>query len=236
MDTRYRYGHRPGRRRRTRIIIIFVVTFLIVGIIGGLVFLDLRKNQSKEVAGESHTVVQALDDNTNRLSINQPTYTMELPSDWKQIDHQDTRYEHSTTWQASKTREDNRYLKVYIDIIPAKQSVNRLVPLSLNATKDGLSIGDVSPACHTFTQGSSQNAGTAQSLLDAPAKYQNIDFICDRARITDNEVGTGSTEGVNTITVKGPSGTHKYFFLFTDHNIQPNYSIFYDALKSFKAK
>lgn len=235
MDTRYIYGHRPGRRRRTRVFIVLGISVLVIGIIGGLVYLDIHKNTNKTVSGESHTVVQALDENTSSLSIDQPTYTMELPEDWKQVDHQDTRYEHSTTWKSTKSHEDNRFLKVYVDIIPTTKSVNRLLPVSPDASK-GLTTGDVSPSCHTFTQGGSQLAAQAQQLADAPAKYQNIDFICNRARITANEVGTSSTEGVNTVTIKGSAGSHKYFFLFTDNNIQPNFTIFTDALRSFKAK
>lgn len=234
MDARYRLGHRPGRRRRTRVLIVLLVAFVIIGIIVALIVADLRHNQAKPVSTKGQTVVQAADDTIEKLVVDKPEFTMELPGDWKEIAHQATAREHSITWQATRQHEDNRYLKIFIDTIPATQSVNRLVPISI--LSGSLSIGDISDNCATFTQGGTQNAGVAQHLTDAPAKWHGVDFICDLARITDNEVGAGSTDGINTIAIKGAQGTHRYFFLYTDRNIHPDYTIFYNALKSFSAK
>jgi hypothetical protein len=50
-------------------------------------------------------------------------------------------------------------------------------------------------------------------------------------------VGTSSPQEINTVTVTGPStGTHKYFFVYTDNSAEPDYTIFTDALQSFKAR
>jgi len=48
-------------------------------------------------------------------------------------------------------------------------------------------------------------------------------------------VGTSSAEGVNTLGVSGPGGTHKYFFVYTDHSGEPDYNTFTQALQSFEA-
>ncbi len=235
MDRKYKYGQKPGRRRRTRLLIILAVSVLIVGSLVGLLLLDLRQNRSHPVEGASHTVVQALDGNSSRLVADEDNFTMELPSDWKKIEQRNDRNEHSFTWQATKKGEDNRILKLYIDTIPATMPLNRLLPVTVMG--NALSVGDVSQNCATFTQGATLNAQDAEKLTDKPAKWQQVDFICNVSRVVENQIGTGSTEGNNAVTIKGEQkGAHKYFFLFTDHNIQPNESIFVSAVKSFKAK
>lgn len=235
MDVRYRYGHRPGRRRRTRVLIVLAVSLLIIGLIGGAISYDVYKNSNKgEVQGVGRTIAQAPDETVNKFTINEPSFSMELPGDWKEQLRINQSGEHSITWQATKAHEDNRLLTVYIDTIPAKRSINRLLPVTVMGNT--ITVGDISDNCATFTQGGTLNTAKAQSLQDAPAKYKGVDFICDLPRVIDNEVGTGSVEGSNGVTIKGGKGEHKYFFLFTDHNIQPNYNIFYTALRSFAAK
>lgn len=236
MDSRYKLGQKPGRRRRTRVLIVMVITFSIIGAIAALIYKDLKSNQSGAVTGKEQTVLQLLDETTAKLTINEPTFVMQLPGDWKEIERKNVTAEKSITWQATKKNHDNRWFKVYIDTIPENYPINRLVPVNKSSGGE-LIAGDVSPNCATFTQGGTQNADQAQHLASKPAKYQSIDFICDLVKIVDNQVGAGSTDGVNTITLKGAGGsTHKYFFLYTDRNIQPDYSIFYNALKSFQAK
>lgn len=234
MVPRYRYGHRPGRRRRTRVLIVLAVSLLIVAGVGGLLGYDLYKNRNEPVTGTGRTIAQALDESVNKLSIDEPTFTMELPSDWKEIDRKNDAHNRSIKWQASKKNAENRYLELFIDIIPTTRSINRLMPVSVLG--NGLTTGDISVNCASFTKGGSFNIAEAAKLSDTPAKYQSVDFICDLPRVTDNEVGTGSIGGVNSVSVKGAKGEHKYFFLYTDRNIQPDDTIFYNAVKSFKAK
>lgn len=235
MDARYRYGHRPGRRRRTRVLIVLAVSLVILGIGGGIIGYDLYKNRNKPVSGAGRTVAQALDENVNKLSIDEPTFTMELPGDWKELERHSSNLTHSITWRSTQKNGDNRLLQLHIDIIPATKSVNRLLPVA--AVGNGLTTnGDVSENCASFTKGGSFNTSEAQKQVDTPAKYQTIDFICDLPRVTDNEVGTGSKDGINMVKVKGAKGEHKYFFVYTDHNIQPDYTILTNAIRSFKAK
>jgi hypothetical protein len=232
MEAKYKFGHRPARRRRTRFLISLGITLLIVGVVTSIVWLDIRSNQAEPVQGASHEVAQLLDEDNNVKKIDEPTFTMELPSDWKQTERVQNARENSVTWQATKAHEDNRYLTVYVDIIPKTKAVTRMLVLS--AQGNGLVVGEASSNCSTFTK---HGDGSGRQDQDEPAKWQGLNFICDLGRSIDNEIGTGSTDGINTIAVTGPTkGKHNYFFVYTDHNIQPNTTIFYDALKSFKAK
>lgn len=234
MDVRYRYGHRPGRRRRTRVLIVMVVSLLIIGGVGSFIAYDLKKSENKPVEGQGRTVAQALDENINVKNIEEPAFSMELPGDWKETGRRKDATEQSITWQATKKGEDNRTLKLYIDTIPTSRAINRLLPVT--AQGNTLSVGNVSDNCATFTKGGTLDAGRAEKLPDTPAKWEKVDFICSLSRVTDNEIGTGSTEGINTVTVKGAKGEHKYFFVYTDRNIQANNMIFYNAVSSFTAK
>lgn len=236
MEARYRYGHKPGRRRRTRVLIVFTIAFLVFGAAAALVYADLRKNQdSGSVEGTGRTVAQTLDESSHTVTLDHQYFTMEFPSDWKEISKTTSQNENSVTWQATKHREDNRYIKIYIDIIPKNYPLNRMVPLTSRG--NGFSVGELSANCSTFTKGGLQAAGQAQFLQPEQAKWQGVDFICDLPQVTDNEAGTSSAEGINTVSATGSAkGKHNYFFVYVDHNIQRNDSIFYNALRSFKAK
>lgn len=236
MEAKYRYGHKPGRRRRTRVLIVFAIALLVFGVAAAVVYVDLRKNQdSGSVEGTERTVAQTLDESANTVTLDHPFFTMDFPSDWKEISKTSSERENSVTWQATKHREDNRYIKIYVDTIPKDYPVNRIVPLT--ARGNSFSVGDISANCSTFTKGGLQAAGQAQFLQPEQAKWQGVDFICDLPQVTDNEVGTSSTEGINTVSATGPNkGKHTYFFVYVDHNIQRNDSILYNALRSFKAK
>jgi hypothetical protein len=235
MDIRYRYGHRPGRRRRTRIFIVVMIALIIFGAVAAVVFADIHSRGNQQVQGISRTIVQAQDDSVDKLTVDAPTYTMELPGDWREVAHRNDVNEHSTTWQSSKKGDENRSLKLYVDTIPAAKSINQLLPVTVLGAM--LSPGDPSENCATFTKGGSLDVSQALHAVDTPAKYQSVDFICDLRRVNDQEMGSGSTAGINTVVVTGPQqGTHKYFFLYSDHNIQPNATIFSNAIKSFRAK
>ena len=235
MDVRYQYDHKPGRRRRRQVLAVAGLSALILGGVGALVLGDVRKSQSTEVSGKAQTILQANDDSVNRFRVNEPLFTLELPGDWKELKRQNDQTENSITWQSTRTSGDGRSLKLYIDTIPTSMAVNRLLPVSAQGST--IVPGDISENCATFTQGGTLNVYEAAKLKETPAKWNKTDFICDLPRVNDNRVGTGSAEGINSVTVTGPTkGAHKYFFLYTEHNIQPNYELLHNALRSFTAK
>lgn len=235
MDVRYQYDHKPGRRRRKYALAVIGVSLLALGGLASYVVADIRKSQHTEVSGKAQTILQADNDSINRLRVNEPLFAMELPGDWKELERRNDQVENSITWQSTKPSQEGRSLKLYIDIIPANMAVNRLVPVL--AQGNMIVPGDISDNCATFTQGGTLNVHEAAKLKAAPAKWNKVDFICDLPRVNDNRVGTGSTEGNNSVTVTGPTkGAHKYFFLYTDHNIQSNYQILINAIRGFTAK
>lgn len=232
---KYHYDHRPARHRRKQILVVLAIFLLVLGGIGYLLWQDMHKNANTAVSGGTHTILQAGQESVTRLIVNEPTFTMELPGDWKELGRKNEVTEHSITWQSTGKNLSGRSLKLYIDTIPSTLSVNRLLPVMVQG--NGLTTGEISENCATFTKGGTMNVYDAAKLKDEPAKWNKVDFICDMSRVIDNEVGTGSTEGINTVTVAGPNQkTHKYFFLYTDHNNQSDYEILGNAVRSFKAK
>jgi hypothetical protein len=232
MPSTYRAGHRPSKRRGRKLAKVLICSILLVGILGGLLIRDVLKNQDVEpVSGAARSVAQQVKgDSTEKLTINEPLYRLALPGDWKEIDRKKVATEQSITWQAKKKNADNRWLKLYIDTIPPDFAVNRLLPVEASA--DGsLSFSEISDNCANFTR-----PGTNEKI-PGPSKWQQVNFICDLPNFVQNKVGTGSAAGINTIKISTPDkGEHRYFFLYTDHNIQPDYTILYDALHSFRAK
>lgn len=229
---RYRYGHRKIHKKRA-VFVAVVLCFAVIGAIGLVIVRDLRRNGDTQVQGTSRTVGQVQSTTESKLTVDEQLFTMQLPSDWKERTRSNSATIKSITWNATKKNEDARELTLYIDTIPATQSVNRLLPV----TVQGASVvpGDVSDNCATFT-GDAASVSQAATRPDTPARWAGVDFICSLATIVDNKVGVGSLGGVNQVTLKGSQGEHKFFFLYTDHTIQPNYIILTDALKSFRIK
>lgn len=232
---KYQYGHKPGRRRPRKALTVLVFSLLLIGIIGFIVFLDIRKNTSMGVEGESRVVSQVLSDNAQVLEVNEPFFSFELPGDWKETKRNESSLYTSISWQATLKGKDNRYLTLYIDRLPLDMPFNRLV--ALRAQGSSLSFSDVSDNCANFTVGGTFDTRIATGLKPTPTKWNNVDFMCNLPRVIDNEVGTGSVEEKNAVTLTGPTaGTHKYLFVYADRNVQPDYNIFYGVLRSFSAK
>ena len=231
---KYRYGHGTSKRRPRKVLFVLGGSALVFAILAGVVVLDLRRSVSPIVEGESKVVNQVLSDNAQAVVIDEPFYSFELPSDWKETGRNgDSRYT-SISWQASLKGQDNRYLTLYIDRIPFDMPYNKIVTVKAQGT--GISYADVSDNCANFTVGGTAN-GRPVTGLPTPTKWNKVDFICNLPRAVDNQVGTGSEESPNAVTVVGPTkGAHKYFFLYSDRNFQPDYNIFYNVLSSFRAK
>lgn len=224
MNQKYRLGYRPKRRGR-KVVAVVIPVLLILGGLGGFLAWDVLRQETTVVSGPGRSVPQVLDEQTSlqQTVIDQPLYSLQLPPDWKEVERRNAATEQSITWQAKKKGEDNRWLKVYVDKVPADLAFNRLLPVDPGG--NAISYRQISDNCANFT-----NPGTNNKIPTA-SKWQQIPFICDLPNFVQNKVGT------NPIELAGPTkGKHRYVFLYTDHNIQPDYNILYNALKTFKAK
>jgi hypothetical protein len=77
----------------------------------------------------------------------------------------------------------------------------------------------------------------SSSAKPTPGKWQGVNFICDLPNYLREVAGTGSADGINMVSVTGPAGgKHAYFFTYTDHTVQPDFSIFRTIISSFQAK
>lgn len=236
MNARPTYHFRKKRhRRRNRYLQIIGITLFLLLVIGLFFIYDILRNQSNEIEGSTSVVTQSTQIGAFQ-KVDEPTYTIELPDDWKETDRFDRKYQKGVTWQSTREKEADRWLTIYVDKLPTNRPLNRIVPLA--ATGGGyFNIGNLSDECASFTQGGSYDAAKAIKSKPTLGQWEEVDFLCNLPRPFENEVGTASKQAVNSVSVKGPKqGKHDYFFLYTDHNNQANYQIFLEALKTFQAK
>lgn len=232
---KYRYGYGTAKRRPRKVLLVVGCSILLLGVILGLIFLDLKSNVVPITEGESRTISQTLSDNTQRIVVDEPFFTFELPGDWKETKRNENVSYTSISWQATMKGKENRYLTLYVDKIPFDLPYNRIV--TLKAQGSGISFSNVSDNCANFTVGGSADGRASPSSKPIITKWNKVDFMCNLPQSVDNQIGTGSEASPNAVTITGAKqGTHKYFFLYTDRNFQPDYTILYSALSSFRAK
>jgi hypothetical protein len=216
---------RTSSRRRRRIIRGLWLLVIVIVVLGGLWLKSAMKpNTVIHDAKPTTTHIGLLPTQVFHLKM----FQINLPQDWKQVTPAVGQAAYS--WRGATKDTNARALDIYVDTIPANFAVNRMVPLTANGA--GVqTIGGVSSNCSTFTLASATDPHTGI----APSKWDGIDFLCDMGNYVRNVAGTSSAEGVNTVSVAGPSGTHKYFFVYTDHSGEPNFDTFTQALQSFQA-
>jgi hypothetical protein len=233
----YRVG-KPVRKNNRKA---WLGIVLIVALLLAATYFIFIKNTSKKAEvsnNNSPLITNVTGDGRTSVTVNEPLFTLDLPGKWKETSRDSTPTYHSIQWNYTD-KSANRWFRVYTDTIPADYAVNYLLPVT--AEDNRLGVGQISDNCVTFTQGANSNMGrdvsTPASKEALPAKWQKVNFLCDNSHVTHQVVGTGSTQGGNAITVKGPNkGKHQYFFLYEDDNYHPDYSIFSDILNSFEAK
>jgi hypothetical protein len=67
--------------------------------------------------------------------------------------------------------------------------------------------------------------------------WQDVKFICDIPNSLRNVTGIGSKEGINIVTITGPTkGKHTYFLAYTDSSAHPEDKTFPAILRSFRGR
>jgi ABC-type cobalt transport system substrate-binding protein len=214
-----------------RFILIVVPIIILLGILVWYVFFrDNSNSASFSKAGAEVAVVKPVyKDFTNQF------FKISMPSSWADLGRKNP-YSNQVYYEFQNTQKDydNRWLRVYVDVFPADFAINRLMPITVVNNKI---IPDVvSDTCDTFTGAPISGNNRQQASETWAAKYKDINFICDMGN-PRNYVGTASSaQGYATTLTNKDGSTHKYFFVYIDHNIHPEYSVFSDTLKSFETQ
>ncbi len=207
---------------------IIIVIIMILTIVA--VSWALHALKPKTTIHQAKPVEAKISYDTKTKHFDEGDFTVDFPLDWQLKPRPVGPYK-SFTWQSSDRITDGQIIVFYEDTIPINFAVNRV--LIVDGEVDHLILdGAASDNCSKYTNGVSPKA----YQVGAPAKWQGIEFLCDQANQQRDTIGTSSTDGINTVVLKSPgSGTaHKFFFTYTDNAINPDYSVFYNVLNSFR--
>jgi hypothetical protein len=167
-----------------------------------------------------------------KVTFDEPYFKITTPSDWKL--YQKSASPLTYYFKNTKKNADDRNLVLYVDADTKSYAVNRVLPVSADGKK--LVTGEISDTCANFAGPGADSAQEAQSQADVIARWQNVSFLCDLSHANRNAIGLSSSEGINTVTLKGRTGAHSYFLLYTDHNIRPDFSLVDEIFSSLEAK
>lgn len=210
------------------VFILFVVLALIIW------YIFIRNNDSSS-SNFSKVGVEVAEVKPETKVITNELFKMTFPTTWE-LNGKKNPYSNQVyyEYQNKLKNYDNRMLKVYVDVFPSDFPINKLLPISVINNK--IIPNELSEDCHTFN-------GAPMALNDGQvkastwhAKWQGVSFICDMQSLQQNNVGTASLEEGYGVTIANKNGNkHKYFFVYIDHNVRPEYSIMKNAIESFEA-
>jgi len=223
-------GSRKHVKRRAWRVVSILLFIALLGVCGLVLWLFMNMSDEQVTQPQTVTHEYVAPEETGK-AFEEEYFSLRLPDDWK-LDKRDTTIYNYYKFQATKKNADNRWLEIYIDKFPANIAFNRLLPV--RAEGDGMALaGAASDNCVKFTD-KAQQQGTSGIV---PSKWAEVNFSCDVARSSRNLVGVGALEQGQTIKLTGQKmGEHTYVFIYTDHNISPNYQILEDMVESFQAK
>jgi hypothetical protein len=229
MSQKYIYDHKPKKhflKRSFKFLILVPIIALILSFIGYIIFISTT-GKPVDVTGpttKSGTIATVA---YPVQTINEPDFTMQIPASWIQTSYINDSSQYSITWMDKNPKLDTRWLTVFVDNIPSLP-INNILPVKAVGNK--ITYGLMSDDCTTFTP-------FERNQLSVGATYMGVSFVCNTTDIIDGVVGTGSIGTINKTAVTGPAeGTHNYFFEYTEHSGEPNYSYLDNALFSFRAK
>jgi hypothetical protein len=221
----YRLGEREHSHRRLYITF-SVFAVLVFGVVVGA---KHYLTSNTEVSGSPAVVTKVSYDAPKVQQVIGNTFTMNIPSTWKLTADNNDIPSPTYNWQGTSGEDKNRWISVYVDTKLPSKAVNRALHIQANGATINV-ISGTSDNCTSFTGPANSSSGVQQ------AKWENISFLCDTGNYERNVVGIVSPDGLNNINVTGTKGLHTYFFTYTDNAAQPDYTIFTNALASFRAK
>ena len=221
-------------RSRKKLLIEFIAVLLAIFIVAAFLvwfFIFRGGTQSSASFNKTGGTVAVVEAATIEFTVDE--FKILLPEGWELLGKQNPYYNQLYYEFQSKVKDyDNRWLKVFVDVIPQDYALNKLLPITVEGNK--LKPGIMSDDCKTFTGAPKPGSGQT-SAQTWKATWENVTFICNM-QSQQNHVGTASAADGYNVPVTGPAkGTHKYFFVYIDHNVRPDTSILTDAVKSFEA-
>lgn len=224
----YRLGKQIHKHRRVqRITIVIVLVLLFVALVYWL--MHLRIAPAATIRNDTPVSKNYTSSQAAKVVINKPEFRVDLPGGW--VERKVIASPTGPRYTFAAPTGEAKVLDIYIDNPPTNFAINKAIAISSQG--NGLTHENVSENCATFTDSKYKNPQTGF----APARWQEIDFICDMASPTRQVVGTISRDGINQLTTTGSSGVkRKIFMTYTDNDITPNYSILYDILSTLLFK
>lgn len=227
----YQLGRRP--RHHTIILALLVVAGLVL--IGFVIIWLLHVWRNPDAAIQNPPAAISRYYNPaggSTQPVNEALFSMELPTGWKKLPADPSNPYNPLRFQSAQ---GTQQLNIYIDHIPTTLAVNRV--LAVQAQGNSIGHDTVSDNCTNFLTPSTLQLPQVQASKVAEAMWQGVEFYCDIGNYERNVTGTSSPEGINTLSLGGPTvGTHRLFFTFTDNEITPQYTVFYGILDSFTLK
>lgn len=222
----YQHGKKPRRKTNPKVYLQAAVLLGISLIVAAwILHKDLATSTEKKTTVP--IVTEIGETKKDVITVSEPLFTLELPSDWKQERRVQSKVANYYEWRSTKPGANDRRLFLHIDTMPQSYKITKLQPLSPNGNK--FILGNLSDTCVNFV------SIPISSNAPVQARWENVTFMCDPI-INNQTIGTGSEAGGIATSLSGSSGTHQYFFYFEDHNIRPDDTILVNVLKSFQAR
>lgn len=212
-------------RRRSRFWLGFTIVFLVI--VGVAIWQFLHALHQKPVIVQSKPHVTKLSYAGKTKHYNMGDFAIDIPNTWQLMPSPQYGYK-SFTW-ATTEKADNLSIEIFEDNLPTNFAPNKVLVISGSGDHVEIS-GQVSDNCINFTP----NENPAPGYQGVPAKWQNVNFLCNRATATRDVIATASTDGINFVRLtKTDTTAHKFLFTFNSNQISADYTPFYNALTSF---
>jgi hypothetical protein len=226
----YVINQRSGRKKTILKYLMFSAIFLaIVAILVWLIFFKSRDNSASFVQpnAEPAAVKPEMRDFENEY------FKISLPATWAELGRQNPfAYEVYYEFQNTQKDYENRWLRVYVDVIPATQAVTKILPVA--AANNRLVPEQISDNCRTFN---GAPVGSGQTISQTwLANWQGIDFYCNM-NSAEYFIGTASPDEGYGVTLNNLDGSqHRYFIAYIDHNNNPDYNFLIDVVNTFETR
>ena len=223
----YRVGLKPQPKKRRWPLWAGLIFGLLL-LLGG--FYILSHLHTKTTITQAAPVTTKITSTASALKLfSEPGFELKLPTDWTLQSHVSGEY-NIYRFQGTGKVSISRQLDVYQDTTPVNLPLNRVQPVDASGPHMTAN-GSISDNCSDFTK-----AAPASGQSGSPAKWQNVDFLCDLHNTSRNVVGTSAPGGINKVTLQGLDGTPRSFFMtYFDHGLTPDYGVFYSAIETFSA-